>query len=394
MIRNNATYWKQPIINIGEFANYDTAALKKGYGMCFDLDYLTTLTDQTATDPFGARGMKTVQIPAATNANRFAGVLMQNYPANPLGKQRMVQLAMPGGCAEVAGRVITTNGVTRMTCIVDSTAGQGLSGLFAYGGLNGRGSAIALQTLAANGATTYGTGNLAISNLAGGATFSYSAATGLTTVTLSAAGTALGYSSVAVDASSYEMTLLDGATAATGATRCTRGVYPVYQAVTADTFTVVGNTGDGAGTICLTKVGLLMLAYLEDGEESGLSEYVTPNNGAARQFVLTQGGTTFIAGGGIAIAGNSTGNTLANPVTIGGLGEGARKAFNVLSTITTSDYIVTVTSGVQASDTTTVMATIVLDTAADEVVLQWHGNTGGSTAGYWTDLMHVAATYT
>lgn len=388
-MRNLATYYKQAHIIAGEFVYHGTAALKKGYGMCFDLDYLTTATGETATDAFGGRGLKEIAVPSASNANRFAGVTMDNVPADALGRPRLVRLALPGGCAEIAQRIISTAGVGRVTCIVDSTAGQGLSGLFGYGGLNGRGSAVPLQTLAA--ATL---GNLAISNLAGGATSVYDAGTGLTTVTLSGAGTALGYTSAAVDASAYEMTVLDGATAATGATRCTPGIYPVYQATGADTFTVVGNTGDGAMTICLTKVGLLMLAYLEDGPESGLSDYVTPKNGAARQFVLNQGGTTFICGGGITIAGNCTVNTLADPITIGGLGEGARKAFNVLSTITTSDYIVTVTSGVQAADTTTAMQTIVLDTAADEVILQWHGNTGGGTAGYWTDLMHVAATYT
>jgi len=386
-IRNLTNYIKQAYEKKAEFFTKGTSALKKGRGMCFDLDYATTTTNETATDPFGARGLKMVDVPSASNANRFAGVLTQNYPANPNGLIRKVQLALPGACAMVSQRVISTAGVGRITCIVDSTAGNGNSGLFAYGGLPGRGSAVPLQTLAAAAS-----GNLAISNLAGNAVGVYSSSTGLTTITLSTAGTALGYTSAAVAADGYECTVLDGATAATGATRATPGVYPVVQAVTADTFTVTGNTGSVPMTICLTKKDLLMLAYLEDGEESGLSDYVTPNNGAARQFVLNQGGTTFVCGGGITVAGNSTINTLADPILIGGSHGAVKKAFNCLSTITTAGYLVTVTSGKQAADTTSALATILLDTAAEEIVLQWHGNMGGSTAGYWTDLMHVGAT--
>ena len=392
-IRNNANYFKQPVMKTNQFVSYDTGALKRGYGMCFDLDYYASgstaaeiVTARAAAG--GQKGLKTVARPSATNANRFAGVLLQNYPANPLGKARMVQLAMPGGCAEIAQRVISTDGVGRVTCIVDRTAGQGLSGLFGHGGLKGRGSAVPLQTLAA--ATS---GDLALTNTGGTAVGVYSAVTGLTTITLTGAGTALGYVDEAIAADAYEMTVLGGATAGTGVTRCTPGIYPVVQATGADTFTVTGNTGDGAMTTFLTKKDLLMLAYLEDGEESGCSEYVVPITAAAQQFVLNQGGTTFICGG-ITIAGNCTVNTLADPIALGGNGDGAMKAFNALGKTTTSDYIVTVTSGIKASDTITTLATIVIDEAADEVVLQWRGNMGVGTAGYWTDLMHVAATFT
>ena len=389
MVRNLTLYKDAKHEIVQDFVYHGTTALKRGYGMCFDLDYLTTTTGQTATDPWGARGLKEVAVPSASNANRFAGVVMNDLPADANGTAKIIRLAMPGGCAMVAQRVISTAGLGRITCVVDSTAGDGLSGLFAYGGLPGRGSAVPLQTLAA--ATS---GDLAISNLAGSAVGVYASGTGLTTITLTGAGTAMGYLTAAVDASGYECTVLDGATAATGAVRANTGIYPVYQAVTADTFTVTGDTGDFPLTICLTKKDLLKLVYLEDGEESGLSEYVTPSNGAARQFILNQGGTTFVVGGGITCAGDSTVNTLADPITIGGSHGAVKKAFNVLSTITTSDYIVTVTSGIKASDTTTQLATIVLDTAADEVVLAWHGNMGGGTAGYWTDLMHVGATFT
>jgi hypothetical protein len=387
--RNLTNYIDRKYENLADFVYTGTAELKRGHGMCFDFDKVTTTTKQTATDPWGRRGQVQVEVPSASNANRFAGVLTQNYKADPNGKLKIIQLAMPGGCAMVAQRIISTIGIGRMTCIVDSTAGNGISGAFGYGGLPGRGSAVPLQTLAA--ATG---GDLAISDLGMGSDGVYSAVTGLTTITLTGAGTAMGFLTVAVDASDYECTVVEGATAAEGATRANLGVYPVVQAVTANTFTVLGNTGDAGMMVFLTKLNLLKLAYLEDGVESGLSDYVCPNNAAARQFVLNQGGTTFICGAGITtLSGDSTVNTLADPITIGGSRGAVLKAFNVLSTLVTSDYIVTVTSGLQA-DIATGLATAVFDTAADEVVLEWMGNMGAATAGVWCERMSIGATFT
>jgi hypothetical protein len=377
MIRNNGTYFKQAVINTGQFVYYGTTALKRGRGMCYDLDYLTTSTGELAADAFGARGLKVIAVPSASNANRFAGVLAQDVKADSLGRPRLVTLQLPGGCAEIAQRVISTSGVGRVTCIVDRTAGQGLSGLFGWGGLNGKGSAVPLQTLAA--ATL---GNLAITNSDGTTgTGVYSAATGLTTVSLTGAGTALGYVSAAVDASDYELTVLGGATAATGTTRCTPGIYPVYQATGANTFTVTGNTGDGVMTTFLTKVGLLMLAYLEDGEESGCADYVTPITGAASQFPLNQGGTTFILGG-ITIAADCTVNTLASPNSIGGNGHGARKAFNCLGAIATANYLATVTAG-EKLDGTTDISTLSFNAADEHTVLTYRGSFAAGTTGRW-----------
>lgn len=388
--RNLAGYTNKRYEEIIEVVYTGTAALKRGFGMCYDLDVLTTATGQTAQDAWGRRGLKEVEVPSPSNANRFAGVLVQNYPADANGKLKLIKLAAPGGTAMIAQRIISTSGVSRTTCVVDSTAGDGNSGVFAYGGLPGRGSAIALETLAAAAS-----GDLAIADDDMGSDSVYSSVTGLSTITLTGAGTALGYDSVAVDASAYECTVLDGATAATGATRANPGVYPVVQATGANTFTVTGDTGDGALLITLTKKDLLMLAYLEDGVDSGLSDYVTPNNGAARQFVLNQGGTTFIAGGGITIAGDCTVNTLADPITIGGSLGAVKKAFSTMGQITTSDYIITVNAGFVASDTTTDMATIVIQNATDcEVVLMWNGDIGSTAIGYWTDVMHAGATFT
>lgn len=385
VIRNVVNYRKQAYVKKGLFVYLGTTALIKGYGMCFDMDYLTTETGETATDPFGARGLKVVAVPSSSNSGAFAGVLTQNYPARTSGMQ-LVELALPGSCAMIAQRVISTINAGLVTCIVDRTAGQGLSGLFGHGGIKGRGSAIPLQTLAA--ATL---GDLALTNVAGTAAGVYASATGLTTITLTGAGTALGYSDTAIDASDYEMTVLGGATAATGVTRCTPGVYPVVQATGAHTFTVTGNTGNGAMTTFLTKKNLLKLAYLCDGEESGLSEYVVPITAAAQQFVLTQGGTTFICGG-ITIAGNCTTNTLADALTNGAT-EGRKKAFYSLGAVGTSEYLATVTSGVKF-DGTTAITTITFNAAAEHAILEWHGNFGPGTTGVWTLVESKGATIT
>ena len=376
MIRNLVEYQGQAHVKKALFVYKGTAALKKGFGMCFDFDYLTTDTGQAATDAFGARGLKVVEVPSVSNANRFAGVLTNSYPASTRGNQ-IIELAMPGGCAMVAQRVISTSGLTRITCIVDQTAGDGLSGMFGHGGLCGRGSAIALQTLAAATA-----GNLALTNVTGTVVGVYAAGTGLTTVTLTGAGTALGYVSATVAADGYELSVLGGAVAATGhATtgRAIEGIYPVVNATGANTFTVTGNTGDAAMTTFLTKIDLLTLAYLEDGMESGLSEYVTPKVSVASQFVLTQGGTTFVCGG-LTMAGDSTA-TLADPVSIGGDGDGARKAFYALATNVTSSYLVTVTSGLKT--VRTALANIDFLTVGEWAELQWVGNFGPGTAGLW-----------
>ena len=382
--RNLAGYINKRYEEIIEVVYTGTAALKRGFGMCYDLDVLTTTTGQTATDAWGRRGLKEVQVPAPANANRFAGVLVQNYPADANGKLKLIKLAAPGGTAMVSQRIISTSGVTRLSCIVDQTAGDGISGAFGHGGLSGNGSAIALQTLAA--ATG---GNLAIANDTGTATGVYDSATGLTTVTLTGAGTALGYVATTVAADSYELTVVGGAVAATGhATvgRANEGVYPVVNATGANTFTVTGDTGDAACTTFLTKKNLLMLAYLEDGSESGLSEYVTPKVSAASQFVLTQGGTTFVVGG-LTMAGDSTA-TLADPTTIGGSGDGARKAIYALATNVTNSYLVTVTSGLKLDGSA--LANVDFLTAGEYIMFVFNGNYGPGTAGLWRSISSTA----
>lgn len=152
MSRNLVHYEKQPYAEKGLFIYRGTAALIKGHGMCFDLDYVTTATGETAADSFGARGKRVVEVPAASNAAAFAGVLAQSYPANPDGKAMMVELYLPGSVCEVETNQNCTINSTIIQCQYGSPAGR----FEARNGTDsGKGTALCLQTV--NRSATAGT---------------------------------------------------------------------------------------------------------------------------------------------------------------------------------------------------------------------------------------------
>jgi hypothetical protein len=96
------------------------------------------------------------------------------------------------------------------------------------------------------------------------------------------------------------------------------------------------------------------------------------------------GGTTILCGG-YTMAADST-STLAD-----GIIEGQKKAIAGLGTLTTKDWVLTVTSGLQ-KDGSTALASFAIDAAEEEAVLQWHGNVGDSPDGQWTELQSAGAT--
>lgn len=378
VMRNLIQYQKQAYTKKGLFVYKGTAALKKGHGMCFDLDYVTTTTGQTATDAFGARGLKVVQRPLNSNNGAFAGVLTQNYPARTSGLQ-LVELALPGGCAMISQRVASTINSGLVTCVVgenDAGAVTLINGVFGHGGFPGRGSAIPLQTLAA--ATL---GDLAFQNLLGTATSVYDSGTGLTTFTMTAAGTALGYVAAAIACTDYEVTVWGGATAADStAERCPSGVYPCVQAVTADTFTVTGDTGDGACTINIAKKDMLRLAYLMEGRESGLSCYFLPETAAVITPVIDHG--MIITLGGLTMAAD------CEPVVNDGTIPGQRLGFYMLATVVTKELLWNITSAMDQIEGT--LSTVEMDTAGEHAWFEWVNfgpNTG--SLGTW-QLMGVS----
>jgi hypothetical protein len=336
-------------------------ALVKGQGVCYDLDVLTTETGQTATDKFGARGI-TVAVPDASNSLAFAGVTAQAYPAKAAGQ--WIEIHEPGSICEVATLHATVINSTMLTCGIGSAIG----GRFSLGGFAGRGSAIALQTkAAATGA------DITFSSLDG------TAVNAGTTITKTGIGTACGFGSSTISPTDFYVTIFGGGDDDAVATASRQ---QVLTAPTADTITV----GTTPGTTCyltlvVTKGSPTVLAKLLDGEESGLVEFVSPNDNAAAQHALPAG-VTFVCGGYTITTGAST-STLAD-----GTLDGIKKGFACLGALTTQDYVVTVTSGLVAAGTA--LTSLALDAAAEHASMVWHGNFGPGTTGLWRVLEGTA----
>lgn len=379
--RNLTKYMNQREEILNQFIYTGTAALKRGFGMCFDLDAAnSSVTGQKVTDPWGRRGLREVQIPSSSNNMAFAGVLTQNYPANPNGLVMTIQLATPGGCALIAQAATSVINTGLLTCAVgenDAGATTLINGIFGYGGFRGRGSAIPLETLA-----VADEGDMPMQEITGVSTSVYSSSTGLTTITSTTGtpGTFMGYDTAAVDASDWEFVVWGGADAATStAERCPSGVYPVVQATGATTFTVTGDTGDGALTGTLRRKNLLKMAYLLDGDESGLVDYYVPETGAATEAILTEGMSIVL--GGLAIASDCDAVVADSNI------DGAKKGFSMLGTVTSSTLKLDITSGWTLSGTAiagTALTTIAFDGAGEWCVLSWHQfGPAGTSYGNW-----------
>ena len=379
-MRNVVNYRKQAYVKKAMFVYLGTAALKKGYGMCFDLDHVTTETGETATDPYGARGLKVVQVPSSSNNNAFAGVLTQNYPARPNAGYQKVELALPGGCARIAQRATSVINTGLLTCVVgedDAGATTLINGCFGMGGFAGRGSAIPLQTLA-----VADEGDMPMEEITGVSTSVYDSATGLTTFTSATGtpGTFMGYVDAALSASDYEATVWGGATASDSTTeRCPSGVYPIVQATGATTFTVTGDTGDGACTVTITKKNLLKLAYLMDGPESGLSAYFLPETAAVITPIIDSG--MIIVLGGLTMAAD------CEPVINDGTMDGMRLGFYQLADLGTKEMLLNITSAwtpAGGAIAGTILATVEFNTAGEWATFVWHQfGPAGTTYGSW-----------
>lgn len=144
-------------------------------------------------------------------------------------------------------------------------------------------------------------------------------------------------------------------------------------------FRYAGFSGSGSAvplqTVDRSTTAGKCFAYLEVGSPSGLVEVPTlaPAGGAATFMV---GGVT-IFDTAVTLAANIT-NTLADSA----LPE-LKKAFKCAAAMTTSDIVVTVTSGIQGvgnADPTAALATITLDADNEEVTLYWDAL---DTGGHW-----------
>lgn len=374
MIKNLTRQWNQARENKLRVWFPGSTAIRKGMGLCYDLDVLSTNTGETATDAWGRRG-NSVAVPDNTNNLAFAGVASQYYPAKSGGQ--LIDIHPPGSICEVAVGYPTTINSGLLTCSVNSAD----AGRFTLDGFPGRGSAIPLQTKAtANG------GDIAFQSIDGTATTAWSSPS--LTITKTGIGTACGFGDSTITPTDFRVVILGGADNAAGGDATTgelavKGEYAVVTAPTADTITIATDIGDCDVLLYVIKNTYpTVLAYLMDGEQSGLQEILTPQDATAVQSMV--GGVTFL-GGGWTMAADSTA-TLAD-----GLQNGQKKGIAGLGTLTTKDWLLTVTSGIQ-HDGSTALASIAIDAAAEEAVLEWNGNFGPNTGGVWQLKHYVGAT--
>lgn len=336
--------------------------VRKGMGVCYDLDIYTAKDGQAVTDGWGRRG-NSVAVPDTSNNLAFAGVATQTYLAKSGGQ--FIDIYEPGGMAEVAVGLPTTINETILTCSVNTAD----AGRFTLQGLPGRGTALALQSQArADG------GNIAFSSLDGTAT---SVWTTVSTISKAGIGTACGHGDDDIDPTEFVVVVLGGADEATGGDSAgemaTKGAYAVLDAPTSGTITIATDIGDVDATLYVIKnTYTTVMCYLMDGDESGLQETISPQDDTTSSLMV--GGSTFLCSG-YALQADAAG-TLAD-----GLRNGQRKMFGSLGTFTSNDWVLTCTGGIDVDLGNCV--TIPFDTAGDYLVMEWHGLfTGGSNA-HW-----------
>lgn len=307
-----------------------TAAIRKGEGCCYTRDWTDSGTGETATDAHGYRD-KYVEVPSIDNNLWFAGVAVQDYKANANGQ--WMEIYEPGSvCMILIGRD-TVIGATRLTC----SAAVADRGRFIDAGFVGRGSATILQTNAS--------GNLGQS-LDGTATVSTATVTKTSLFTNASAGDILviygGTDSVPVPLE-----------------------YVISSVTNNNEAILTSSPGDG-DVACYVISGTTSpeaMAYLEDGAESGLTEWIDPVNGAVSVMI---GGVTNVVGGDALGSGDAT-HALADGTP------GLKKGFKLWGALSGNDFVVSPdTAGVQL-DGSTALNSMEFDGADDVSVVEWRG---------------------
>lgn len=302
-----------------------------GEAFCYDSDR------GTAADVDGHRAHY-VERPSASNNLRFAGVCVDSKSAVVGGQG--IEIAMPGSYCLIAVSIDTVVDTTYLTCI----AGGADAGRFREFGLMGRGSALALQTNTS--------GNQKAED----------------------AGAAV------LDSTGKIMTVAAGATANVnvgdlvyiyaGEDDNTNSVTPgkyVVESITNDTTIVLTSAASDGATMQISyyiiRGNPLVMAYLFDGEESGLIQFPVVTAGAA---------TTTMTGGTTSWTGNFTlSSDLTDTLDTAKAYPGMKKRMRLDGALTTGDVLITA-AGFQL-DGSTALATIELDANNDEVMLHWNG---------------------
>jgi hypothetical protein len=352
-----------------------STAVRKGMGLCYDIDTADTGTGETATDPWGRRG-NVVAVPSNANNMRFAGVATQSYAAKTGGQR--IDIFLPGSICLVEVGLPSTIYSQAAGTIHTCSANSADTGRFTLQGLPGRGTAVALETQAAAAG-----GNVPFASLDGTATTAWVDPS--LTITKAGIGTACGYGDDDIDPTEFLVVILGGADNTTGGDSsgemAVTGEYAVVTAPSADTVTIATDIGDVDATLYVIKNTYpTVLCELQDGVESGLQETISPQDNVAAQNMV--GGTTFICFG-YTVTADST-STLAD-----GIENGQKKLFAVLGTSGGQDWVLTVTSGIDGMDGGA-CGTVTFDTIGDYLLMEWCGVFTGGILGQWIATNWVA----
>lgn len=325
-----------------------SVALKKGQAVCYDL-----------ADTAGK--YRAVAVPTTSNNRRFAGVTHKSELAPTNNERKIIEIHPPGSVARVScGLQAVTDGTTRMTFNADLDPGR-----FVLEGLAGRGTAVAMETDASAAIEDSHDGSAALD------------ATGLILTDASATFITNGL------AAGDKIVIYCGES--DGTNTITAGTYTVSSVDLETQVTLTAVASDG-GTMIVTYYALpaadqpTVLAYLENGPESGGLEAIILNDNAASQSMV--GGMTVLGPGAVTLAAGDATSTLAD-----GTEPGELKGFICRGVLTTQDYLLTTTSANQ-SDGSTTLNNLEFDGAGDLTILEWSGNFAGQTTGVWT-VKHI-----
>lgn len=337
-----------------------TTDLVRGQGLCYDRDY------GTAANVEGRRDVR-VELPSNTNNNWFAGVTVTDYNGKTGG--RWVEIYEPGSVCEVAIGIATTVASTILTC----SAKAADAGRFTSAGIIGRGTALALQTVAND--TTGLLANRPVGSSLTGAG-GWAAGTGVFTHASQFVGAVIGDRCV----------VLGGTTLADGSAVVTPGEFAVSadSPANGNTLTIAAASGPAAassGCIYVFRGNPTCLCYLFDGPESGLQEYTSVLTGAEVSPAAMKGGTTRV------ICRTTGAITDASITLIDAVGGVRRKRIIEVGTIAAGggqkDLILTPTAGNIVGHTAaaawTAVATFKMHTDKNFADLEWQGN-------YWAIL--------
>ncbi len=363
-----------------------TTVLLEGQGVCYERDYAaSTPAGRLAADPCGYRA-KRVELPNSDNNMAFAGVATENYPANAKGQ--WIDIYEPGSTCYVLTSQATTVGATVLTAKVAGVAGDMSAGWFGKAGFPGRGSALALQTLAVSAGYDP---DVAADKAHMPVFSSLDGSTTIHATTKSVGKTAMftyGSTTILIGDRCILHAGVEAA-AATAGRRCTPGIYDILTRTSANAAILTTDPNLTAHSMVadieIVRGYPKVLAYLMTGEESGLTQWVVPVVSAETVAAAMSGGTTFVLTGGVTITAGETLVTVANPTN------GARrKSIVACGTSTTKGITVTPTSSnITCSAVATVgvfaaISTFKILLASGHSLLEWNGAAWCLTGGLGT----------